>query len=188
MFQYLEPAEQAALYRVLHASTCCPFDTFIMLLFETGMRVSESLTLSEEDLSPSGVLSIAPLKGSNPRRVALSPGLQVRLRRLPRHRWSEALVKREGMTTTLASRKRVLCRHYHKLTKRVLCRRLNLHSLRHAAITRLYEATKDVVMTQQWAGQASISSTMIYVHQMKQKEANDRAQLLLKSFALRAEQ
>lgn len=41
---------------------------------------------------------------------------------------------------------------------------ITFHSLRHTALTRLYEKTKDIRLVQEVAGHANISTTMIYTH------------------------
>ena len=41
---------------------------------------------------------------------------------------------------------------------------ITYHSLRHTALTRLYEKTKDIRLVQEVAGHANISTTMIYTH------------------------
>jgi len=172
----LSEAESRTFYRVL-TDSIDPRDTFLQLLFETGARVSESLTLGEDDLVGAS-LTIRPLKNSNPRVVTLSSGLVAKLRRLPPGRWSRSLAE----TVRLDSVRRSLTRHFHQRTKTLLGRRLNLHSLRHTAFSRLYVASKDLLLVKQWAGHKSINSTLVYLRVNNQEEANRTAQDILKSF------
>ncbi len=41
---------------------------------------------------------------------------------------------------------------------------ITFHSLRHTALTRLYEKTKDIRLVQKVVGHSNISTTMIYTH------------------------
>jgi site-specific recombinase XerC len=43
-------------------------------------------------------------------------------------------------------------------------RRFSFHSLRHSAITNIYEATRDIRLAQRFARHKSITSTQIYTH------------------------
>lgn len=43
-------------------------------------------------------------------------------------------------------------------------RRLSFHSVRHSAITNIYEATRDIRLAQRFARHKSITSTQIYTH------------------------
>lgn len=181
----LDPISEKTLYSHLTRSIA-PRDVFLQLLFETGARVSETLTLGLKDLSPAGTLQIAPLKGSLPRQVQLSANLTTKLRHLPPARWAAALSP-AGYQPTLASERRALCRHFHLTTENLFGQRLNLHTLRHSAFTRLYVATKDILLVKNWAGHGSINSTLVYVHHEQRREANAANQHLLKSFGEGAE-
>lgn len=155
-----------------------PRDVFIQLLFETGARVSETLNLGPQDLVGAS-LAIAPLKNSLPRQVTLSSNLQAKLRSLTKDRWSDSFSP--GSTTD--SRRRVLARHFAALTKTILGRSVNLHALRHTAFSRLYAATKDLLLVKQWAGHRSVSSTMVYMRLDHAEEANRANCALLQDMA-----
>lgn len=170
----LSNSEAQALYHYL-LNSINPLDTFLQLLFETGARVSETLTLSAESLVGTS-LGIRPLKKSLPRTVTLSANLTAKLARLPAHQWAEAI----GRLATRESRRRRLCRHFHEVTHRLLGRRVNLHALRHLAFTRLYLATKDLLLVKQWAGHRSINSTMTYMAADLRGRADEAHQVLLK--------
>lgn len=177
----LTDTEAQVLYRHLLTSIA-PRDVFLQLLFETGARVSETLTLTTDTLV-GACLGIAPLKGSTPRTVTLSENLAAKLRRLP-PLWSDAL-GREGSTT--ASRRRGLDRHLKTTMASLGLRPLNLHALRHTALTRLYVTTKDLMLVKAWAGHRSINSTVIYMQVDAQDRANATNQVLLKALAPGAE-
>lgn len=176
----LQPKEATSLYLALRDSLD-PRDTFLALLFETGARVSEALALTATDLV--GVtLGVPPLKGSLPRVVTLSPLLAAKLRHFPT-RWADAL----GDAQAPGSHRRALCRRFHELTTLHLNRRLNLHALRHTAFTRLYLATKDLLLVKQWAGHRSINSTMVYMAADLRREADETNASLLNALVSNAD-
>ena len=160
----LTTAEQATLYKALKQDPS-PQATFLMLLLETGARVTEALNLKHSDLAGDR-LRIAPLKGSNPRTVQLSPDLVQRFQALP------ALPRRGLGSGAIGTLRRSLCRHFHSLTRTLLGRRLNLHALRHAAISRVYETTQDILATKIWAGHKSLNSTLVYLHEEQRGKAD----------------
>lgn len=167
----LTDPEASTLYRHLSRSID-PRDIFIQLLFETGARVSETLTLTSQSLLGAS-LAIAPLKNSLPRQVTLSPNLTAKLKTLP-PLWSDAFAS----GSTRDSRRRALARHFAALTKAHLNREVNLHALRHTAFSRLYAKTKDLLLVKQWAGHRSVNSTLVYMQLDHQEEA-DRANAAL---------
>lgn len=179
----LTDAEASALYRHLTQSAD-PKDVFLQLLFETGARVSETLTLGSHDLLGAS-LGIAPLKGSAPRTVTVSPNLAAKLRRLPAACWSAAL----GAAATLPSRRRALDRHFRGTLAAVTGRQAptGLHALRHTAFSRLYAATKDLMLVKTWAGHRSIASTVVYMTLDTQARANQTQEDLLKGLVASAE-
>lgn len=162
----LTRAEESKLYSYLLQSTD-PKDVFLQLLFETGARVSEALGLVGGSLS-SGSLDIEPLKGSKPRRVVLSLNLQSKLT-LP---MSGTLGQALFPAAARASHRRLIVRHYHALSLRLLGARRHVHGLRHTAFSRVYRTTKDLLKTQAWAGHVSIQSTVTYMLAESQAEVS----------------
>lgn len=167
----LTPAEAGRLYTYLLQSTD-PKDVALLLLFETGARVSEALALVGGSLSGE-CLEISPLKGSLPRRILVSRELEAKLRtQAPLSAtapWGEILFPGAAK----ASWRRLLCRHYHLLTQRLLGRRRNLHGLRHTAFSRVYAATKDLLLTKAWAGHVAIGSTVVYMEAVAQDRGSE---------------
>ncbi len=52
----------------------------------------------------------------------------------------------------------------HKALKAGIEKIITFHGLRHTALTRLYEKTKDIWLVQEVTGHADISITIIYTH------------------------
>jgi integrase len=155
-----------------------PMDVFTLILFETGARVSESLSLEARSLDGNS-LSIPGLKGSDARIVRVSTQLVEKLRVLPHAGpWRKSIG--DGMPQ---SQRRALCRHFRKLTSKLLGRPINLHALRHTAFSRLYLATRDLLLVKAWAGHRNIQSTMAYMHVDQREQADLRAAELLKNLA-----
>lgn len=170
--KYLSETEIDTLYNYVSESTNIK-DIFLQILIETGCRISESLMLTQSSLTHEGV-KIKPLKNSNPREVALSPKLLKKLRNI-----ETPVFRRTLGPGSRASHQRAMCRHMHEVSMKLLGRRINLHALRHTAFSRLYVATKDILLVKQWAGHKSIDSTLVYVHLEKTKEADAAYQNLL---------
>lgn len=157
----LTPEESKTLYTYLLGSTD-PKDVVLQLLFETGARASEGLEASRR-MPRGAAVAIEPLKGSLPREVLVSDNLAAKL------------PLGEPLELAKGTPRRLLTRHFHRLTKRLLGRRVNLHALRHTAFTRLYRQTKDLLLVKTWAGHRSINSTLVYLQAEKQAEASRQA-------------
>jgi site-specific recombinase XerD len=102
--------------------------------------------------------------------VVLSSGVQAKLEKF--RRWKQQ--RDESVTSDaplFVSRKRNRLstrqvRHaFHLWQERAgFERRFSFHSVRHSAITNLYEATRDIRLAQRFARHTSITSTQIYTH------------------------
>jgi integrase len=86
---------------------------------------------------------------------------------------------------TRESRRRALCRRFHRLTQSLLGRRVNLHCLRHTSFSRLYAATKDLLLVKEWAGHKSIQSTLVYMTLENLAEANKTQAAILRDLAMK---
>lgn len=140
----------------------------VVVLFTTGLRVSELITAELGDVNiAEGAMKVHG-KGSRERRVYL-PGLQATrvLRRFLASRQgivgtsTRLLVRRSGDPVSAPWLRRQL----RSLTSSAnLPRRVTPHMLRHTAATQLLEAGVDTRFVQRLLGHASIATTQIYSH------------------------
>ncbi|SRR5260221_2248443 len=160
---YLRPDEYA---RLLSAAGSNPRDfAMLQILLQTGIRVSElvSLTLQAIDMQARTILVAG--KGNKERTIplekkgilALKNYLAVRPKSLDQHlflNYTGAGISRRGAEKIIEKYRTV-----SGITKRFSC-----HSLRHTFGS--YKATQGVSPFQlkEWMGHASISTTQMYVH------------------------
>lgn len=163
----LQDHQAKILYRYLKNSIN-PKDMILQLIFETGCRVSEATPLCLGDLEGE-FINITGLKGSRNRRVQISENLTHKLMRLD---MKPTFMRHVSKTRSLDSARRILTRRFHELTLELLGFRCNLHMLRHTAISRLYLQTKDIILTQTWAGHKSTNSTAVYISLDYEEKAN----------------
>lgn len=169
----LTKSESEALYSYLLASSD-PRDVLLLLLFETGARVSEALALTPKNLV-GATLTFDTLKNSLPREVLLSEALVRKLSALTSAKDTPWAAKAQGQgggtNRQRDTLRRTLTRYFHDLTSSFFGRRVNLHALRHTAFTRLYTETKDLLLVKAFAGHRSINSTLVYLAVEKKSEA-----------------
>jgi len=138
----------------------------VLLLFATGLRVGELVSVGLVDLDRIDELINVRGKGNRERRVYLVGDELLRLidrysvlRRQLGTTADEFLVNSAGeaLTTQYFRRRLVVA------SKRAgLARRITPHMLRHAAATHLVEAGVDIRFVQKLLGHASIATTQIY--------------------------
>ena len=138
----------------------------IKLALATGMRVSELIKLTFQDITPSeGVfkIHIKQAKGKKDRMIFISPDMYKALYEL--HEKHEVFSKYVFSTHT---KKPVLDSYLRRMIKQKGIKagipRLHFHLLRHTYLTRTYDKTKDLIIVKEIAGHANISTTMIYTH------------------------
>lgn len=151
----------------------------LSLALATGMREHELVALNAGDvLADDGKarrrVQLRVFKRSREdargQEVVLSSGVQAKLEKF--FRWKRQqdesmtadaplFVSRKG--NRLSTRQ---VRHAFQLWQRRAGfeRRFSFHSVRHSAITNLYEATRDIRLAQRFARHKSITSTQIYTH------------------------
>jgi site-specific recombinase XerD len=151
----------------------------LSLALATGMREHELVALNIGDvLADDGKarrrVQLRVFKRSSEdargQEVVLSSGVQAKLEKF--RRWKQQ--RDESVTSDaplFVSRKRNRLstrqvRHaFHLWQERAgFERRFSFHSVRHSAITNLYEATRDIRLAQRFARHTSITSTQIYTH------------------------
>ena len=138
----------------------------IKLALATGMRVSELIKLTFQDITPSeGVfkIHIKQAKGKKDRMIFISPNMYKALYEL--HEKHEVFSRYVFSTHT---KKPVLDSYLRRMIKQKGIKagipRLHFHLLRHTYLTRTYDKTKDIIIVKEIAGHASINTTMIYTH------------------------
>lgn len=140
------------------------------LLYATGMRASECLSLRLEDLNLSAGYAVCTGKGNRQRLVPVGG---------PALTWTRAYLAtarrrftrgRDGGTLFLSPRGRPLTRQALWLIARKWARRAGIkrsispHTLRHSFASHLLEGGADLRSVQAMLGHADISTTQIYTH------------------------
>lgn len=151
----------------------------LSLALATGLREHELVALNVGDVLADGGKAQRRVqlrvfkrshKDARGQEVILSSGVQAKLEKF--FRWKRK--QGEVMTTDaplfvsrngnrLSTRQ---VRHLFQLwqERAGFERRYSFHSVRHSAITNLYEATRDIRLAQRFARHKSITSTQIYTH------------------------
>ena len=151
--------------RLLACVTDPKLKMILTTLYATGMRISEALALTPQDIDSARMLiRIRCGKGQKERLVPLSPRLLDELREYYRA-YRPEVVLFPGMypprpvnaaTVQLACRAAALAAEIMKL--------VTPHVLRHSYATGLLEAGVDILAIQHLLGHSSLSTTLIYLH------------------------
>ena len=167
---------------LLDIQTETPFDyrnkAMLELLYGTGLRISEllSLTLNDIDLINCTVRCMG--KGRKERIVpindfiidSLSKYLEVRSQLEKRERYDYLFLNNHGKPITRQG--------FFKILKKLLLEKglnpnTSPHTLRHSFATHLLENGADLRVIQEMLGHSDISTTRIYTHISNQKVEND---------------
>lgn len=152
---WLRPAQIKQIVRCAEQ----PADTLIRLMYTTGMRISEAISISERDLLGDTTLYIRS-KGGNMRPIFLTRDLYDKLEELSAENGGFCFVDIEGKPL---SRKKA----YHTVKRAmVLAGYPNAypHALRHSFATELLRKGVSLSHTQRLMGHANVSITQIYEH------------------------
>jgi integrase/recombinase XerD len=151
----------------------------IEVLYATGLRVSELVSLPRSVLDGDGKVLIVKGKGGRERMVPLTPAARTALARylnaglddpgmtpMVRTRWLFASRSREGHLT-----RQRLAQELKQLAEAAGLdpRRLSPHVLRHAFASHLLDRGADLRSVQQLLGHADISTTQIYTHVLEER-------------------
>ncbi len=134
---------------------------------KTGMRVSELINLRFEDMTAVGGSIRAHLKetkGSRHRVIWIQNDVFEEMIALA----AKFSRKPEGLVFTTLKGDKVEDTYLRRMIRqkgmKAIGRRVHFHLLRHTALTRLYDATKDIRLVQDVAGHSDPKTTAIYAH------------------------
>lgn len=155
------------------------------LLIGSGLRSHEVAQLLVSDLQVGhgqSAIHVREGKGGKPRIVAISSRLKNHMQKFIRWKEGRGELQCEKSPLFVSERGSAFTtrgiRHLFKrcLKQAGLSEKYGVHSLRHFHLSRLYESTKDIRLTQEQAGHASVSTTQVYTHVSLEhrREAVDR--------------
>ncbi|CAL9914275.1 Tyrosine recombinase XerD [Candidatus Liberibacter solanacearum] len=148
----------------------------IELLYSTGMRVSELVTLSSHTLNPEERIMIIKGKGNRERFVIFSPSSLCALQIYKKMCSTMEMTKDSpwlfpSSTKTGHLSRQVFARDLKELASRANIRTKNIspHIIRHAFASHLLEGGADLRTIQILLGHIDISTTQIYTHLLPDK-------------------
>ena len=143
------------------------YKTIFMLIYGTGLRISEAATLKVEDIDSTNMrIFVRNGKGEKERYTVLPKASLEMLRKYyrmykPKHPEGYMFLNRAG-DPMKPERLRVFFRRYRKKAK--IDESFIVHSLRHSFATKLKEEGVPLVQVKELLGHSCIRSTMTYVH------------------------
>ena len=143
------------------------YKTIFMLIYGTGLRISEATNLRIEDVDSKNMrLFVRNGKGERERYTVLPKASLEMLRRYykmykPNHPEGYMFLNEDGKPLTV-ERLRVFFRRYRRKAR--ISEDFIVHSLRHSFATKLVEEGVPLVQVKELLGHSCIRSTMTYVH------------------------
>ena len=152
-------------------------ETLLEILYGTGLRVSELVTLPITAAERDPTMLVVHGKGdkdrlvplSDPARVAIAKWLHVRAVALGQDETSRYLFPSRGRTGHLTRQRFAQLLKESALAAGVDPARVSPHVLRHAFASHLLEAGADLRSVQLMLGHADIATTQIYTHVIPEK-------------------
>lgn len=146
------------------------YKTIFMLIYGSGLRVSEAVNLRIEDIDSRKMrIFVRKGKGEKERYTVLPQTSLEMLRKYyqmykPKHPGGYLFLNREGNPLT-TERTRVFFRRYRRKAK--IDEKFVVHSLRHSFATDLIERGATIIEVKELMGHSNIRSTMEYIHVAK---------------------
>lgn len=131
----------------------------IEVLLKCALRNGELCNLTWDDIKPDKLI-LRDTKANKPQFVYISPELYKKIIILPHHKHNFIFAYHNGKLSQPTVN--IFIREAARLAG--IKRHIYCHMLRHTAGTAMYDATKDVAITQKYLRHADISTTMVYVH------------------------
>ncbi len=168
--EVLTDAEVCALMRVCgrHAPTGVRNRALIALLYRTGLRISEALSLYPKDLElDDGVVRVLRGKGGKSRTVGVDPGASAIIERWLDARSPLGLNGRHPVFCTLHGQP-MADAYVRVMLKRLAARagiekRVHAHGLRHTHAAQLRAEGVDIAIISRQLGHSSITTTARYL-------------------------
>jgi len=172
---YLEEKEiQAMLNAVdLHSRTGVRDKALLLLLYNTGARVSEIVELKMADLRLDGAAQVKLLgKGKKYRSCPLWPETLEALHDYLKHRTAkdptaqQFFLNAHGSPVTRFGVRHIINKYAAKAKSQcpsLAAKAVNPHTIRHTTAMHLVRAGNDINMVSYWLGHANINTTHIYV-------------------------
>ena len=168
--EVLTDDEVCALMRACgrHAPTGLRNRALIAMLYRTGLRINEALSLYPKDLElVDGSLRVLNGKGGRSRTVGLDPGAAAIIERWLDARSRLGLVSRQPVFCTLVGRP-MADAYIRVMLKRLAARagiekRVHAHGLRHTHASQLRAEGIDIAIISRQLGHASINTTARYL-------------------------
>lgn len=150
---------------LLMATTNPKHRTFLMLLYGTGLRLSEAVNLRVSDInSKQMVVRVREGKGKKERNTILSESLLEELRSyFGSYQPKEWLFYGRSKDAPLPSNSGQKI-FYHAKRRAGLKKEGGVHTLRHSFATHMLDAGVDLKTIQSMMGHSSLTTTMIYLH------------------------
>ena len=144
----------------------CDVADLVELLVDTGMRLSEALSLANEDVNfSSNLIHIWINKGDRPRSVPMTKRVASILKR----RSEGKVINPFSLTTYQSDKAWAWAREQMGLKDDT---EFIIHALRHTCASRLVNAGVDLYVVKEWLGHSSIQVTERYAHLSPNKLAH----------------
>lgn len=167
MYKVLTKEELSAFF---NACENYKYKTIFMMIYGSGLRISEALNLRIEDIDSKKMrIFVREGKGKKERYTVL-PEISLEMLRKyykkykPKHPEGYIFLNREGNPLTV-ERTREFFRRYRRKAK--LDEKFVVHSLRHSFATDLIERGASIIEVKEIMGHSNIRSTMEYIHVAK---------------------
>lgn len=139
------------------------------LLYQTGVRVSELLSIRPEDVNRAGRSLKVLGKGGKERIIPLAPCMLDRIESHLGRKASEGGGASEGYLLETPAGRRMQSRHAYGIVRRHLstvttAERKGPHVLRHSFATHLTDAGAELNAVKELLGHASLAATQVYTH------------------------